>query len=256
MQTLDYAYIIIAVGIKAVKIYYVHFILSMKWGSIKMGRGMRKRSKFFIVIITFFIVILVMFFVLDTLMRPVVLTISEARVEYLTTRAINNAVKKVLGNENAGNGLMVIITDNEGKVSMIKADTMRMNALAADTAKAAQDEILKMGAEGIELAVGSIFGSRLMAGRGPRLKVKLRPIGAVTTEFSTEFENAGINQTRHRIYLKIVARVRVVAPIRGDTIIVSSKVPISETIIVGDVPQYYVNVDEKDDMLNLIPDVD
>ena len=75
----------------------------------------------------------------------------------------------------------------------------------------------------------------------------------MNTDFSTEFENAGINQTRHRVYLKVSAQVRIVAPLSGSAIEVQTVVPITEMIIVGDVPDTYINVERIDDALELIP---
>ena len=70
----------------------------------------------------------------------------------------------------------------------------------------------------------------------------------------TEFEDAGINQTRHKIYLILNATVRILIGNAAQTVVISSQVLISETIIIGDVPQSFVEVDNTDDLLNLLPD--
>jgi sporulation protein YunB len=128
--------------------------------------------------------------------------------------------------------------------------------LARDTSTLAQNEIRSLGAEGITVPLGSITNSKLLSGRGPDIKVKIIPVGSVSTNFSDEFKQAGINQTRHKIYLELETQVRIVVPLGSDIINVSTRVPITETIIVGDVPNSYVNVDNEDQMLNLIPDME
>ncbi|NMA95478.1 MAG: sporulation protein YunB [Clostridiales bacterium] len=193
------------------------------------------------------------FTIVDQGIKPTVIAMSEARVEHMATIAMNNAVEKTLGSDIKYTDLVNILTDNNGNITMIQANTVRMNNLASDASSMTLFEITKMGDQGIEVPLGSMFNSRILAGRGPNIKIKIIPVGSVSTEFDTEFENAGINQTRHKIFLNMRAQVRVVVPLGSDVVSVSAKVPISETIIVGDVPDYYVNIDEKDKILNLIP---
>ena len=79
------------------------------------------------------------------------------------------------------------------------------------------------------------------------------PIGAVSTYFETEFETAGINQTRHKIFLTLETSVSLIVPADSRMVQVTSTVPIAESIIVGQVPDSFVDVSDEEDMLNLIP---
>lgn len=178
---------------------------------------------------------------------------SEAKVQYMATIAMNNAVKDVLSSDIKYTDLINILTDNNGNITMIQANTVKMNSLATEASSNTLDEIARMGEQGIEIPFGSIFNSRILAGMGPNIKIKIIPVGSVSNEFATEFENAGINQTRHKIYLNMRVQVRVVVPLGSDLVTVSTKIPISESIIVGEVPDYYINVEDKDKVLDLIP---
>ena len=198
-------------------------------------------------------IVLLCFIILEKGIKPTVIAMSEAKVEYMATIAMNNAVKQTLGSDIKYTDLVNILTDNNGNITMIQANTVRMNNLAAEASSSTLVEITKMGDQGIEVPLGSIFNSRILAGMGPNIKIKIIPVGSVSHEFDTEFENAGINQTRHKIFLNMRAQVRVVVPLGSDIVTVSTKVPISETIIVGEVPDYYVNVDNKGKILYLIP---
>lgn len=213
-------------------------------------RGPRKK---YICLISIFSIALLCFVIIDKGIKPTVIAMSEAKVEYMATIAMNNAVKQTLGSDIKYTDLINILTDNNGNITMIQANTIRMNNLAAEASSSTLSEITKMGDQGIEVPLGSIFNSRILAGMGPNIKVRIIPVGSVSTEFDTEFENAGINQTRHKIFLNMRAQVRVVVPLGSDVVAVSAKVPISETIIVGEVPDYYVNIDDKGKILNLIP---
>ena len=71
----------------------------------------------------------------------------------------------------------------------------------------------------------------------------MQPIGHVETKYSSEFESAGINQTRHKIYVKVKTTVRVIIPLKSNDIEVTNEVPIAETIIVGKTPNTAVQLD-------------
>ena len=74
--------------------------------------------------------------------------------------------------------------------------------------------------------------------------------GVASAAFSTEFESAGINQSRHKIFLSLHAQARLVIPGDAKQVDLKGQVLIAESIIVGEVPQSYVNVPEMDDALN------
>jgi len=194
-----------------------------------------------------------MFILIDTGIKPTIIAMSEANVEYIAVLAMNNAVSQILGSNIKYTDLTDIMTDKDGKISMIQYNTILINTLARETSTLAQNEIRSLGEKGISVPLGSITKSKLLSGRGPNIKVKIIPVGSVSTNFSDEFRQAGINQTRHKIYLELKTQVRIVVPLGSDIISVSTRVPITETLIVGDVPDTYVNVQDEEQMLNLVP---
>lgn len=89
---------------------------------------------------------------------------------------------------------------------------------------------------------GNFTGNSFLAGHGPEIKVKVIPAGTVNTEFKTEFISAGINQTRHRVYLGVECNMRVIAPFATEDIIVENSVTVAETVLIGEVPEFYTNM--------------
>ena len=77
-------------------------------------------------------------------------------------------------------------------------------------------------------------------------------MGTVKTAFVTEFESAGINQTRHKISLEATASVRIVLPSGARTVSVRASALMAESILIGDVPQSYIQVPEVEDGLNFV----
>ena len=211
------------------------------------------KNRILIIGISILTFLLTSFLLIDWGIKPTIIAMSEAKVEYIAVLAMNNAVSQILGGNIKYTDLTDVLTDKNGKITMIQYNTILINTLARETSNLAQNEIRSLGTEGISVPLGSVTKSKLLSGRGPDIDVKIIPVGSVSTDFTDEFRQAGINQTRHRIFLSLKTQVRIVVPLGSNVVNVSTKVPIADTIIVGDVPDSYVNVADEDQMLNLIP---
>ena len=125
--------------------------------------------------------------------------------------------------------------------------------IAGFTGKELKRKIEEYGKSGVSIPLGSFTGIPLFVGRGPKIKLKVNPIGAVNCSFLSQFETAGINQTNHKIYLKISADVGVVLPLLSTKYNTTRQVLISESIIVGEVQEVYLYSDTLDTLLNFVP---
>ncbi len=202
------------------------------------------------------VAIVIGYVLIDNAVKPTIMSISEAKLRAIAVNAMNAAVQETIGNGMNYTDLINIEKDDTGKIMLVRANAALMNKLAADTAITAQDKISSIGEQGISIPIGTIIGGQLLSGRGPSVKIKFEPVGSVTTDFMTEFEDAGINQTRHKIFLVLNATVKIVVGNASQQVEISSQVLISETIIVGSVPESYLQFDSKDEMLNLLPTTD
>ncbi len=181
------------------------------------------------------------------------LDMAFARAYSMAVETINRAVKQAMAQGVTYEELIDAQMDAQGRVSMLRANTMRMNELASQTALLAERELGSAENQVVEIPLGAALGVSFLSGFGPRLEVQILPVGAVHTSFDTEFETAGINQTRHKIFLNLRATVSLIVPTGSQLVEVTSTVPIAESIIVGEVPESFVDVNNEEDMLNLIP---
>lgn len=182
-----------------------------------------------------------------------VLDMAYARAYSMAVETMNHAVEKTVAQGVAYEELIETHTDAQGRVTMLRANTVRMNEIAAKTALMAEKELNSYENQFVEIPLGAALGIRVLSGFGPRLHVQILPVGAVRTDFGTEFQSAGINQTRHRIFLTLRSTVSLIVPTGSQLVEVKSTVPIAESIIVGEVPDSFVDVSDQEDMLNLIP---
>ena len=181
------------------------------------------------------------------------LDMAFARAYSMAVETINRAVKQAMAQGVTYEELIDAQMDAQGRVSMLRANTMRMNELASQTALLAERELGSAENQVVEIPLGAALGVSFLSGFGPRLEVQILPVGAVHTSFDTDFETAGINQTRHKIFLNLRATVSLIVPTGSQLVEVTSTVPIAESIIVGEVPESFVDVNNEEDMLNLIP---
>ncbi len=215
---------------------------------------MRRRVRLSWKLLAVFLVVLTIvgYYLIDSAIQPTILSISEARLRAIAVQAMNDAVRETVGNDISYSDLIKIEKDDSGNIVLVSANAVVMNNLAANTAIAAQDKILNVGEQGIGIPIGTILGGQLLTGRGPSIWVKFEPVGAVTTDFMTEFEDAGINQTRHKVYLVFNAIVRILIGNATQTVEISTHVLISDTIIIGEVPKSYFQ-GMQGPLLNLLP---
>ncbi len=182
-------------------------------------------------------------YILDKVVTPTVMAVADAEMRAKSMEIINTSILKEYSKQFNYDDIIKVEKDEQGNISMLKADTLKMSKIASDVALNSQKELKALGHIGIKVPIGYIFNNNILANMGPDVSVKMEPIGYIETKYQSEFESAGINQTRHKIYVQVYAKIRIIIPTQKDDIEVKSEVPISETIIVGKTPDTSINLD-------------
>ena len=195
------------------------------------------------VILVVALILIVPLLIVESNLKPTILTIAKAYAEQTAVDAIQNAVNEKIAKSVEYKDLIFIRTDNRGRIVLMQANTIKINNLAADTVLDIQKSLASLEGKEIPIPMGQVLQSQLLASYGPKIKVTLVPIGTVKVKVIDDFQQAGINQTRHRLYLNVSGRVKIVIPMASDYVEVTSQIPIAETIIVGEVPETYFNLD-------------
>ena len=189
---------------------------------------------------------------IDRNFKPIVLSLAEARSASLASQVLNAALGQALGDGVDYEELMNVRMDENGQVALLSANTVQMNRLADKAGAAVLRMLENMSSERVSVPLGAALGITLLAGSGPGIPVSIVPIGSVSTDFETEFEACGINQTRHKVYLQVSATIRIVIPTGAKTTNVSANMLVAESIIVGGVPDGFVGYELSGDELNLV----
>lgn len=173
----------------------------------------------------------------------ILLSISEATMRASTTVAVNDAVYYTLSDEMRYEDLVTIHRDNEGNIISVAANPLKINKIARDTASISQSNLKNLSLNGIPIPLGALTGIEAFAGVGPNINFRIIPVSSVSCDFSSEFESVGINQTKHSIYLNVIADISIVMPSRTENFAVLTEILIGESVIVGNVPDAYLQSD-------------
>lgn len=217
-----------------------------------MGRQVKKgqcnSGRFFIFLIIMLVLSGYSFFFMERVVKPTMIIIGETKAKSMLTQAVNDVVREKFTEDIESGNLLDIKTNEAGKVTMVQANSVAMTQLSYDLAGRIQDRIKHMDEEKIMVPVGTIIGSQILSQTGPKVNLKVLPLGTTQISFKTEFEETGINQTKYKVYLLVQSKAKVLVPFSSKNIEIETILLVAETIIVGDVPQTYVNVPEEEIM--------
>lgn len=211
------------------------------------------KQKATIVVVVFLLLIIGIILYLNYVVNPVVISMSESKVRSLATKAVGGAIYEIVNQADIYNDLITISKNNDGDVAMIQANSIQINLLTRKLTRLATSNLEQIGQQGLDIPIGTFSGMPILVGRGPSINIKMIPIGSISSSFKSEFTNAGINQTNHRIYVTIKSKINVVLPTANQTVETSTQVLICENIIIGKIPSTYLHSDSLDEMMNLIP---
>ena len=173
----------------------------------------------------------------------VLISISEATMRASTTVAVNDAVYYTLSDEMRYEDLVTVTRDEKGAIVAVSANPLKINKIARDTASISQSNLKNLSLNGIPVPLGALTGIEALAGLGPSIHFRIIPVSSVSCDFSSTFESVGINQTKHSIYLNIVADISIVMPSRTENFAVVTEILVGESVIVGNIPDAYLQSD-------------
>ncbi len=157
---------------------------------------------------------------------------------------VNAAVNQVLLEGDYDAEAFVHLEKNDaGEISAISSNMARINALSS----LLLDRVIGLTENrtiSVSIPAGNLTGLNLLMGRGPGVPVEILVLTSSHVEFQNKFLTAGINQTKHQISLMIVVDIDVLVPWGTESTQVCTEVLIADTVLVGQVPETYLNFDQ------------
>ena len=168
-------------------------------------------------------------------------SLARTQVTNSTSDLINDAIDRQIELGNIQYDRMVYFEkDLEGRITAVKTNMSEVNRLKTDILNLINDEILALDTTDLGIPLGSLLLPELFSGKGPNIPIKIISIRNSDASFSSAFSAAGINQTLQQLTMHVQVDVTVLVLGETESFTVSSEVVVAETIIVGQVPQTYL----------------
>jgi sporulation protein YunB len=195
--------------------------------------------------ISFFLLILILIISLlvtgGMFLRSQITALAASQSQDVVISAINNIVKQTLSSgDYSYTDLVSLEKDNSGAVTAIVTDVTAINMLATEIMDNIVNETKEYDLK-ISIPLGNLTANSFLLDRGPRIPVYIIMVTSSYSGFRSDLTSAGINQTRHRIVLNLQVKISLLLPWRTVNTEVNSEVLVAETIIVGQVPESYLN---------------
>lgn len=199
------------------------------------------RNKIPIYILIAIIIAVILIIEINKQLMPTIVALSETKAKNLATEIVTDVVNKKITNVKY-NDLIYLQKDSNQKVTALQTNIVKMNKISSEITMAVQEKMMNLDKMYVLIPITNVFGNSFLSNRGPNIRVNITPVGNIDVDFKTEFVSAGINQTRHRIILSIKCKMLVILPVIKKGIDTETNIPVAETIIVGDVPDSFINV--------------
>lgn len=167
-------------------------------------------------------------------LKPISASIAEIQAQALATELINRSVSEIFDEmELSSDALETITFSEDNTVASVHADAVLANTVKNAVTLRIQDHLSQIQNRQVNIPIGTIIGGEITNGAGPSVPIYISLSGNVRSDFESTFESGGIDQTVHRLSLRIVAEINIIMPLHAVSTTVETTVLIGETVIVG-----------------------
>ena len=203
-----------------------------------MGRRIRSLFRFSLILLALSILLILVF---RSRYQEVIRELAETQVKNTTSDLTNDAIAKQIADGIIQYDRIVFFEkDLDGKITALKTNMSEVNRLKTDILNIINDEILALDTSDIGIPLGSLFLPELLSGKGPVIPVHILSIRNSDATFSSNFVQAGINQTLHQLIMDVSVDVAILVLGQTGSFTITSEVVVAETVIVGDVPNTFL----------------
>ena len=218
------------------KIYSRNRIKIPKLNYYRGNNFIEKPLKTIIILVIAFIV---MFSILKAI-DPIFTEVCKKKAQEIVIIEVNKiTTENVLKYEESD--MIKIIRDDDGNIKLLQVNSTPLNNMISEITNDIQFALSDSNTINTGIPFGSITGIKYISGIGPKIPLKISLIGTIDTKIRNEFDDAGINQTIHRLWLDINCKLTILTPYKVEETEVKNEVILSENVVIGGVPNVYMN---------------
>ena len=211
--------------------------------------GRKSRIKAFVLL--FIPILIVLYLIIDSNLEKTIAEMAKSRAQLTGQRIITMAINEKVARNIDYEDLVIIHKDGNSRIVLLQPNTIKINRMMAETLLYVEEGFANLEKQNYSVPLGQALGSRIFAGYGPGIRVRMMPVGKVNVYLDDRFEEAGINQTRHLICFRVLGKIKVVVPFNAEEVDVTMTIPVAENIVVGQVPESYLRFNNQSKILGL-----
>lgn len=209
------------------------------------GRPKRGRRK--LVFLAVLALVCYLLFLTEQKVRPVMMAVAEYECQELSILAMNHAVTQALAEHPEHyRSIYEVRTDQNGRITSVVADTAAVNTIKAELTQAVSAELSALSSREVTIPVGTLVGWQLLAGLGPEMRVRVLQESYVDSDLTSRLETSGINQTELLVFMRFQVTMGVMLSGFSSSVEVQDEICIAQALVVGDVPQFFVQSSPQD----------
>jgi len=191
-----------------------------------------------VVFLTFLIILLSAFFYTDKNLRLIILEMSESKIGTLMSDCANTAVNRAVKENGIKYDDIVRVTrDANNNITSIQTDIIKLNEIRTEIDYLFSEEMNRQPEIFLSIPIGTIIGNEYTVGRGPKINFRLDLSVNTSTDYTSKFYAAGINQTLHQICVEVSGTAYLLSPWYKTSIDFETSYIVAETVITGIVPE-------------------
>ncbi|MFZ2538847.1 MAG: sporulation protein YunB [Oscillospiraceae bacterium] len=191
----------------------------------------------------FILSILIIAVLLEIFVGPILVKASEYQAKMILTNLLSDTINEILADTQIPyNGIVKIERGKDDKITSIETDINSINKIKSKITSNVSKAFTNLPSHSYALPLGTLLSNPFILGRGPDIKLTIIPMGYINSQIISEFSAAGINQTNYRVMLNITLNYTTIIPLHKSSSKIDTNFVIIDTIIVGEVPQYYTNI--------------
>ena len=208
---------------------------------MEMSRKKRRHRR--IILIVLLLVVTGLILLVELHLSPYIRELARNQAVNAASNAITDAVGEMLRREDTDFSRVIVLEkDVQGHITALRTDMGQVERLKVEVLGILGGLIAEINTQQLGIPLGNLLLPDLLAGTGPVLPVKAVSLTMSNADFFSDFTAAGINQTLQTLKVKFTISLTILTTVGYETVDVDSDVMVAQTVIVGTVPETYVNL--------------
>ena len=208
---------------------------------MEMSRRKRRRRR--IILIVLLLAVTGLILLVELHLSPYIRELARNQAVNAASNAITDAVGEMLRRGDTDFSRVIVLEkDVQGQITALRTDMTQVERLKVEVLGILGGLIAEINTQQLGIPLGNLLLPDLLAGTGPVLPVRAVSLTMSNADFFSDFTEAGINQTLQTLKVKFTISLTILTTVGYETVDVDSDVMVAQTVIVGTVPETYVNL--------------